>query len=145
MQTAYIDSSFLLSILFEDENYDLSIVQWNKIQYYVSSILLEIETRINIYKYCLVLNNDKNLYNAKYEELSELLENINRKNIDNEILLEIRNNDILKSLKSIDSIHLATANIFNKLIKDKILVCSYDKNMIRTSKHMGLKTIKEVL
>jgi hypothetical protein len=43
------------------------------------------------------------------------------KTVDKEILLEIKNVEKLKRRKSLDSIHLATANIYAKLIKDKLI------------------------
>jgi predicted nucleic acid-binding protein len=141
MKTGYIDSSFLLSIIFEDSNYIKSVDIWNALDVFLASILIEIECRINVYKYLVIQMKDKKLFKEKAEQLSELLKNINKKNIDEEISLEIQNHEKLKRLKSLDSIHLATANIFNKLINEKILVCSYDKNMIMISKEMGMNII----
>lgn len=141
MKTGYIDSSFLLSIIFEDNNYAKSVDIWNALDVFLGSILLEIECRINVYKYLIIQMKDIKLFKEKEEQLTELLKNINKKNIDEEISLEIQNHEKLKRLKSLDSIHLATANIFNKLINEKILVCSYDKNMIMISKEMGMNII----
>ncbi len=141
MKVGYIDSSFLLSIIFEDNNYDKSIDIWNNIDVTLGSILLEIECRINLYKYFIVRLDDKKLYKDKGMELKELLYSINRKTVDEEIVFEIQNYDRLKKLKSLDSIHLATANIFNKLTNEKLLICSYDKNMIMISKEMGMSVI----
>ena len=141
MKTGYIDSSFLLSIIFEDNNYVKSVDIWNTLDVFLGSILLEIECRINVYKYLIIQMKEKKLFKEKEEQLAELLKNINKKNIDEEISLEIQNHEKLKRLKSLDSIHLATANIFNKLINEKILVCSYDKNMILISKEMGMNII----
>jgi predicted nucleic acid-binding protein len=139
MNIGYIDSSFLLSIIFEDENYYQSIEKWNELDVMISSMLLEIETRINIYKYYIIVKKDKILYKEKEKFLNELIENINIKNIDNEILLEIKNTDILKRLKSLYSIHLATAHIFNKLLKDRLKIFSYDKNMLKVAIEMGMR------
>ena len=143
MKTGYIDSSFLLSILFEDDNYEVSIDIWNSLDIFLSSLLLEIECRINIYKYCLVYRKDKEFFKEKDEELTELLKSISKKNIDAEILLEIQNQEKLKRLKSLDSIHLATANIYKKLIKEKLLICSYDKNMMKAGEELGMEIIRE--
>ena len=40
MKTGYIDTSFLLSMIFEDKNYNESIENWNKIEFKYSSIYL---------------------------------------------------------------------------------------------------------
>lgn len=142
MRAGYIDSSFLLSIVFEDTNYDLSIDVWNSLDVLLGSILLEIECRINVYKYCIATADDKRLYREKDEELTRLVNSVNKKIIDQEILLEIKNIDKLKQLKSLDSIHLATANIFKKLIAEKLLVCSYDITIIKIAKELGMEVIK---
>ena len=141
IQIAYIDTSFLLSILFEDSNYEKSVDLWNQIENYVSSILIDIESRINVYKYFIIHLRDEQSHKDKLNELHDLLESINRKNVDDEILLEIKNIEKLKHLKSLDSIHLATANIFNKLVKERISICTYDKNLIKISKELGMLTI----
>ena len=139
MITGYIDSSFLLSIVFEDDNYTQSVDMWNDVDILVSSILLEIETRINVFKYYKLFKADEKLYKEKERQLKDLLQNIHKKSIDNEILLEIKNSDKLKQLKSLDSIHLSTASIFNKLIHNKIQIYTYDKNILRVAKEMGLR------
>lgn len=141
MEFGYVDTSFLLSILFEDENYDTSVKYWNKLDILYSSLLLEIESRISVYKYCVLAKKNIFLYKEKEEQLKELLENVNKKNIDNEIVLEIKNTDKLKKPKSLDSIHLATANIVNKLLDEKLLLCTYDKNMIKIGNELGMKTL----
>lgn len=141
MNVGYIDSSFLLSLIFEDNNYDKTIEIWNKLDITLGSVLLEIECMINVYKYFMLYLGDKKLYREKKRELKELLSSINRKTVDEEIVLEIQNHDKLKRLKSLDSIHLATANIFNKLINQKLLICSYDKNMIMIAREMGMSVI----
>ena len=71
--------------------------------------------------------------------LYTMLNSINLKIIDNEINLEIRNNDRLKRARSSDSIHLATANIIHKLDKEKLLLCSYDSEMRKVGKELGME------
>ncbi len=82
MNAAYIDTSFLLSIIFEDKNYEKSTDCWNVLDLLFSSVLLEIESRINIYKYYHSSKRDKTWYQRKEKQLQGLLENINRKTID---------------------------------------------------------------
>ena len=142
MNIGYIDTSFLLSILFEDENYTTTVNYWNNLDILFSSILLEIESGINVYKYYMQIENNEVLYREKEKQRLELLENINRKIIDNEIVLEIKNTEKLKLPKSFNSIHLATASIFNKFNTQKLLLCSYDKNMRKIGKELGLQLIQ---
>jgi len=89
----YIDTSFLLSILFEDENYKTTVKTWNQLEALYSSQLLEIESRINVYKYCILAKKDENLYKEMEDYLKELL------------------------------------------------LCTYDRNMIKIGKEMSMKTI----
>ena len=51
MKVGYIDTSFFLSIIFEDENYEKSIDVWNSLDSIYSSLLLDIESQINLYTY----------------------------------------------------------------------------------------------
>ena len=141
MNIGYIDTSFLLSIVFEDENYENSCNQWNNLELTYSSILLEIESRINIYKYYISKKSEDKIYKNKTDQLQGLLDSIYKKNIDNEILLEIKNVDKLKRPRSLDSIHLATANIINKLTEEKIILCTYDNEMKKIGKELGMRII----
>ena len=143
MKAAYLDSRFLLSIIFEDDSYDLLIDIWNSLDILLGSMITEIECRINVYKYCILTVKDKEFYRKKNDMLSKLSNSINKKMVDNDILLEIKNNNKLKKLKSLDSIHLATAKIYKKLIREKLLVCSYDVNMIKVARELGMETIKK--
>ncbi|ETR65981.1 MAG: hypothetical protein OMM_13417 [Candidatus Magnetoglobus multicellularis str. Araruama] len=68
---------------------------------------------------------------GKKQELENFLSCINRKNIDKDVLDEIKNNDLIKQAKALDSIHLATANIYQEYSEEKIYLCTYDKNMQR--------------
>lgn len=139
MTTGYIDTSFLLSILFEDENYEESVDCWNSLDTLFSSVLLEIESRINLYGHYRLLRKDSTWQREKEKQLTVLLNGINRRTVDDEIIREIRNYDKLKEARSLDAIHLATANILNKLTDEKLLLCSYDKRMIDIGGQIGLK------
>ena len=131
MKVAYIDSSFLLSIIFEDENYSSSLSIWNSIDVYLSSILLDVECFINLDKVSKQGDLLGKWLVEKKQELENLLSCINRKNIDKDVLDEIKNNNLLKQAKALDSIHLATANIYQEYSEEKIYLCTYDKNMQR--------------
>ncbi|MDY6935079.1 MAG: PIN domain-containing protein [Spirochaetota bacterium] len=145
MKIGYIDTSFLLSIIYEDEKYETSVDIWNIIDLKFSSIIIEIESRINLYKYYVNKQKNKRLYSLKEKELNDLLSNITKKMVDGEINLEIKNNDNLRRLRSLDSIHLATANIINKLIDEKLLLCSYDTEMVKVGKDIGFESIDKWL
>ena len=141
MKVGYIDTSFLLSIIFEDENYEKSIDVWNSLDSIYSSLLLDIESQINLYKYFIKKKKNRDLYSIKEKEQKELLTCISLKNIDNEVNLEIKNSDNLKRPRSLDSIHLATANILYKMNQKEIVLCSYDKEMNEVGKSLGFSII----
>lgn len=141
MRVGYIDSSFLLSLVFEDMNYEKSVDIWSSLDRCYSSLLLEIECRINLYKYSARMRMDHSEYKAKEGVLDHLLLCVNRKTVDNEISLEIRNNDKLKRARSLDSIHLATAYILNKVSDTGLLICSYDKQMLQVAASLGMRIL----
>lgn len=115
---------------------------WNNLELHFSSVLLEIESRINVHKYCISTKKDSALFRKIDKLLSWYLSGIHRKNVDREIVLEIQNNNKLKELKSLDSIHLATASIFSSLTGKKMLLCSYDNKMNRVASSMGIGSLK---
>jgi hypothetical protein len=114
---------------------------WNDSSILCSSVVLDIEAMINVYKFYCLNKKDENLYREKNEQLRHLLNTINRKTVDEEIVIEIENVERLKYPKSLDSIHLATANIFAKTIDSPLLLCTYDNNMIKAGNELGMNTL----
>lgn len=142
MTVGYIDTSFLLSILFEDENYERSVECWNGLSSMVSSVLLEVESRINLHKkFAGAQYRETQLTLQKQKQLNDILESIHRKHVDEEIVLEVNNHDQLKRARSLDAIHLATANIMKKLAADEFLLCSYDKRMNEVAQAIGVRIL----
>lgn len=139
MSSGYIDTSFLLSILFEDENYESSVDRWNNLELMFSSVLLEVESRISLYRYWNETSRSEVWYRQKEQKLHGLLAGINRRTVDEEIVEEVKNLDQLKQARSLDGIHLATAHIINRLSPEKLLLCSYDKRMKRVGRTIGLQ------
>ena len=94
MRYAYIDSSFLLSIIFEDDNYKKSSNIWNTINFYMSSSLLDFECYINICKTAkeFIHQLPPKWRQSKLTKLDDLLEEINRQKIDRDILNIIKFN-----------------------------------------------------
>ena len=138
----YIDSSFLLSLLTLDSNYEESFNLWNSDELKLSSKLLEFECFVNIHK--IFRENAKKLPKLWLDKTIENLENlkgeINLKAIDNEILMNIKSNLKLTNLKSLDSIHVSTALLWNHYTDTPITVCSYDKNIRKICKELNLRT-----
>lgn len=141
MKVGFIDTSFLLSLVFEDDNFEEAYGIWNELEIFCGSVLLEIEAMINVYKYFSLAKSDDALYREKKDRLRHLLNTVNRKTVDEEVILEIENIERLKHLKCLDSVHLATAHIFAKMIDTSILLCSYDKNMMKAGAELGMSTL----
>ena len=74
--TVYLDSSVILSIIFQEPTLEKSIEIWKSSTIRISSILLEAECKISIKRY--YFHNKKKLTstwkNKKLEELDKLLE-----------------------------------------------------------------------
>ena len=142
MTVGYIDTSFLLSILFEDDNYERSVDCWNGLSVMVSSVVLDVESRINLYKKFVGAKYGQTELSAqKQKQLNEILESIHRKHVDEEIVIEVNNHDQLKRARSLDAIHLATANIMKKLTDEGFLLCSYDRRMNDIAQAIGIRVL----
>lgn len=127
----YIDTSFFLSIVFEDTNYKQSYETWMKDEYRFSSKLIEVESFINIHK---VYRENRKVLNKRWLDESltrqrELLTGINLKRIGSEIYDKIQKTEKLTFLKSLDSIHLSTALLIADSLKKKLTICAYDRNI----------------
>ncbi|AVQ13124.1 PIN domain protein [Leptospira santarosai] len=131
----YIDTSFFLSIVFEDTNYEQSYESWMKGEYKFSSNLIEIESFINIHK---VYRENRKVLNKRWLDESltrqkNLLSEINLKRMDPEVYEKIQKTEKLTFLKSLDSIHLSTALLIADSLKKRLTICAYDRNIRKIS------------
>lgn len=132
----YIDSSFLLNIIYSEINSDKYLEIFNSHEKKFSSILLEIETyrSINLfYKLNRKLLN-KAWLNENEETLNEFLAQISLKNVDFEVQSEIKKNKNILELKSLDATHLATAIHFRRMISENLIICTLDDKFRTVSK-----------
>ncbi len=139
----YIDSSFLLSIIFEEQNSNLSIEIWKNHDYRVSSILLESECLITLRRF--FKNNEDNLernwLSLKEIELYGLLDEVNIRAFDEALIGYLKLNEELSKCKTLDAIHLATALEFRDKVTVGIGICTYDRNMRRTAGEMNFPVL----
>jgi len=57
--------------------------------------------------------------------------------------MERNNINVLAKCKSLDAIHLATAlDVSEKHGKNEICICSFDKNMLRVARELGIDAIE---
>lgn len=139
----YIDSSFLLNIIYSENNFEKYLEIFNSEKTKFSSILLEIELNRSI----------NHLYNLKKKELGKLwlkesetliqnlISQVNLKNVDLDILSEIKKNKNILELKSLDATHLATAIYLRKMISDDLVICTLDEKFKAVSKKNSFKIL----
>lgn len=139
---AYIDTGFLLSIIFDEEKKDESLNILNQPLIRVSSILLEIEIDLNVRKFIKFNNINEEAGTeiiAKYKNLVDL---INLKKLDSSIIRIIKNTAEFENSKSLDAVHLATAMEINRHNEEPISIFSYDKQMNQIAEKLGLEILK---
>ena len=137
----YIDSSFLLSILLEDAQYDQSFELWHSIDTRVSSRLIEIETFINIHKYKSEKRKSKSWLIRILDLYAECLEELSLQSVDSKVIEAVYSNPALIKCRSLDASHLATALLFQKSHLETIKIFSYDKRMNEIAKALAFDVI----
>ncbi|MCG6170095.1 PIN domain-containing protein [Leptospira sp. FAT2] len=139
----YIDSSVLLSIIFQEPTLDKSISIWKATELRVSSILLEAECKISIKR--AYFHNKKKLGTGwkerKLTELDKLLEEINLKNLDSSTMENLNNEDLLSGCRTLDALHLSTAIEFRNELGEELLIFSYDKDFNKIAQELSFKTL----
>ena len=138
----YLDSSVVLSLLFEESTVPKSIDIWKKSEIRVSSILLEAECKITIKR---TYEHNKQKLNKlwkekKLTELDRFMEEINLKNMDSATIENIDKEDILSGCRTLDALHLSTAIELQKELGENLFIFSYDKEFNRVAKQLGFKT-----
>ncbi|BDA77746.1 DNA-binding protein [Leptospira kobayashii] len=141
----YIDTSFLLNIIYSEDGFEKNLDTFNKSNNLFSSILLEIETTRSLN--LTFTKEKKSLGNKWLNDVSEftdkLFSRINLKNVDIDIKNEIGKNKTILELKSLEATHLATALYIQKLISEELILCSWDDRFREVAQKCGLKLIKK--
>ncbi|UCH92441.1 MAG: type II toxin-antitoxin system VapC family toxin [Candidatus Aminicenantes bacterium] len=139
----YIDSSFLLSIIFEEESSEVSGKIWKDYDYRVSSLLLESECLVTLRRFYRGNKNnlESNWLSLKEKKLYDLLEEVNIRIFDENIAEYIKLKEDLSACRALDAIHLATALEFKDNCGAEIKICTYDRNMIKTAKKLNFSVL----
>ncbi|WP_025177260.1 PIN domain-containing protein [Leptospira kirschneri] len=132
----YIDSSFLLNIIYSENHFEKYLEIFNSQQKKFSSILLEIETARSLNLFYNIKKKDlgKVWLNESEATLNDFLSQINLKNVDSDIRLEIKKYKNILELKSLDATHLATATYIRKMISEDLTICTLDDKFRSVSK-----------
>ncbi len=140
---SYIDSSFLLSIILEENLSSRTINVWQNEDIRVSSVLLRAECIITLRRVHFNYKNKlpETWLKEKEIEMKNLLQEVTLRIFDKSILdiIEIKNE--LSNCRTFDAIHLATAIDFKDNFGDKLNICSFDKNMRHISKKVGFNVL----
>ncbi|MCG6146535.1 PIN domain-containing protein [Leptospira bandrabouensis] len=131
----YIDTSFLLNIVYSEKGFEKNLEILNKSNNLFSSILIEIESYRSL-NYTFNQNRkylDNNWYQDTHNFIEKLISNIHLKNLDSEIKNEFKKHKNVSELKSLDAIHLSTALYVKKLISEDLIFCSLDEKLIEVA------------
>ena len=138
---SYVDTSLVLSILFEEDTMEESISLLDNSKSKFSSTIAECYNNLNKVKVCNVSQKMEIWYSTKVKELEKILSLLNFKVYDKDIVNLIKTNINLIGCKTLDSIHLATAMYIKMKTDSEIKILSYDKKMNKVGKKIGLETI----
>lgn len=136
---AYIETSILLSIIFEEPRRGDAIVQWKKYPNKITSIITEVECYNNLYKAKRISSNPQKeaWLVEKKAELAALLSEIKFKLLDSEVIDLIKTNESLAENRTLDSIHVGTAYFLALNTKEPISMVSFDKEVNKSSQKLG--------
>jgi predicted nucleic acid-binding protein len=141
----YLDSSFLLSLILGDANTPQARETWIQAGHRFSSLLLKIETLTVVRRVYAVHHATlpEKWLAMKEGALRSLWESVHFRNLDQEIFSILETHRSLSKCRSLDAIHLATALELSPLggPVDTLVVCSYDKKMIRLARELGLEVL----
>lgn len=138
MKTVYLDSSVVLRWLLKDTNALPDFGEWN---HAASSFLLEVEciraldrlkheNKINVETYADLLS-----------QLNEFTRSMQLFDLDARVL-GMAKSQYVAPVKTLDAIHIATVQLWQQELSEKILLLSHDHKMNLIAKSLGLKTLE---
>ncbi|WP_061247040.1 PIN domain-containing protein [Leptospira noguchii] len=132
----YIDSSFLLNIIYSENHFEKYLDIFNSDQNKFSSILLEFETirSVNVFYNVKKKELGRTWLNESALILNDFISQINLKNVDSDIQLEIKKHKNVLELKTLNATHLATAIYIRKMISENLTICTLDDKLRNVSK-----------
>ncbi|EMY76027.1 PIN domain protein [Leptospira weilii serovar Ranarum str. ICFT] len=138
----YIETSVILSLVFEDNFYDKAAFIWNKPAEKTSSILTSIEGLIVLRRY--FKNQRKSLpsnwISKQEKKLKELLSECNLVRVDERIESIITIKKDISDCRSLDGIHVATAIYLKEIFRlPNFIFNSFDNRVIKVAEKLGLK------
>lgn len=143
MAKDYFDSSVLLTVLLAEPRAEEAAGLWLESPGKVSSILLEAECLNGLRRYVSRMGKKvpSGWLDDRVAYMGECLTDVVTKNIDSEILSQLRSGKNLSDCRTLDAIHLATALYFSVRGEEELRVVSFDAKMRETAAKLGLKTL----
>lgn len=139
----YIDSSVLLAPFLDMDCPSGLFDAWNGYPIRLSSNLLKIECVISLRRagVYLGLPEDSLWIKERLIAVVEYFDSINFKNCDTAVEDIIRTDQRLAHCRSLDAIHLATAEYFKAYLSEILVVCSLDKRMREAAENLGFTVV----
>jgi len=136
---AYVETSILLSIIFEEPRKADAITQWKKYPNKITSIITEIECYNNLHKAKRISTNPQKeaWLVEKRAELAALLGEVKFRLLDSEIIDLIKTNENLAENRTLDSVHVGTAYSLALNTKEPIAMVSFDREVNKSSQKLG--------
>lgn len=131
--TLYIDTSFLLAVLFRDPQQPDLVDIWEKHDSRISSILLHAEGVTTVRR----LGQGKGVEKL----LEELIREVSLRVVDSEILAVLRAERALAGCRTLDALHLATAMEFSHHTGVEPIVCSLDQRLRSVAACQGFEVL----
>ncbi len=138
MKTVYLDSSVVLRWLLKDQNALHDFGSW---KHAASSFLLEVECVRTLDR----LRNENRISAPVYADLldqfNEFARSLELFHIDTRVLA-LAKSQYVAPVKTLDAIHIATAQLWQAERAETILLLSHDQKMNLIAKSIGLKTLE---
>ncbi len=133
----YIDSSVILTFLFEEEKSQVAEKILNQTNNFTSKLTVA-ETFNNLNKLKTSLSEE--VFYEKFLNLQHILETMFLRNVDDSILEMMKLHFEISKLKTLDAIHFTTFLYYKINTNSKIILMSFDKNLNLLASKLGYET-----
>jgi len=141
----FIDSSFLLSIIFEEEGSEQCYEIWKDGKVRLGSVLLSIESMNSIRRAFENVKSANSFLKEKEKFCELLLSEVSQRNVDSVIYEIVKSKKEISGCRSLDAIHIATALNFKRNSLSEIYICSTDKRLREVAKKVGFQVLPKKL
>jgi len=135
----YVDSSFLFAIIFAEPKAEEYARIWDNAGTRLSSIVLQVECSVVLHRLCATT--------STWRWSEGLLGGVNLQLVDERIAARIRADTSYGHLRSLDTVHLATACEAHAVIGEEIAMACLDRRLREAAASFGLnllpKTVSE--